>query len=210
MFDKFGQPHGYGQDAPGRDAPTPQGLDAPKREQPLAQAISGGGFGPSQYPADPSMTAWRQGSGQPKPIAPQAASAASSPLSSAIAPQSQGGLGPNLSDPTQWMSLVGNDPGLTNFVTQGLGKNASIPGRVDYYKNVIKNQPGANPNEQAGSADYYNKMLGSDPASGVRASAAPRMSPLMSAIGGSNNMSSIGQPDAQHQYLHTLLQNLQQ
>lgn len=69
----------------------------------------------------------------------------------------------NLSDPNAWMSLVGNDQALTQFVTQGLGSAAQKPGLVDYYKKVIKGQPGANPTEQAGSAKYYMDLFAKDP-----------------------------------------------
>lgn len=69
----------------------------------------------------------------------------------------------NLSDPNAWMSLVGNDQALTQFVAQGLGPAAQKPGLVDYYKKVIKGQPGANPTEQAGSAKYYMDLFAKDP-----------------------------------------------
>lgn len=69
----------------------------------------------------------------------------------------------NLSDPNAWMSLVGNDQALTQFVTQGLGSAAQKPGLVDYYKKVIKGQPGANPTEQAGSAKFYMDLFAKDP-----------------------------------------------
>jgi hypothetical protein len=70
----------------------------------------------------------------------------------------------NLSDPSTWMSLVGNDAMLKQWVTQGLGtKGAATPGLVDYYVGKIKGQPGANATEQAGSAAYYLQKLQNDP-----------------------------------------------
>lgn len=68
----------------------------------------------------------------------------------------------NLSDPNAWMSLVGNTPALTSWVQQGLGPSAS-PDLVSYYVGKIKGQPGANPTEQAGSANYWMQKLQSDP-----------------------------------------------
>lgn len=78
----------------------------------------------------------------------------------------------NLTDPSAWMSLVGNDAELSKWVTQGLGSAASKPGLVDYYVGKIKGQPGANANEQAGSAAYWLQKLQSDPNGGGAGSAA--------------------------------------
>lgn len=185
MFDKFGQPHGYGQDAPGRDAPPPQGLDAPKREQPLAQAISSG-FGPSQYPTDPSMTAWRNSSGQPKPI--------NQPLNAAIAPQSQGGLG----------AAPGTQQFFDNYFTQRGASTHESPYWVQKWPELEAR------GRELNDPDYAMKRLSeAESLGGGRSGAAPRMmNPLMSAIGGAQTQS--GQPDAQHQHLYQLLQTLQQ
>ncbi len=79
---------------------------------------------------------------------------------SQAAPPAQGG---NLSDPNAWMSLVGNDQALSQWVAQGLGPAAAKPGLVDYYVKTIKGQPGANPTEQAGSAQFYMDLFAKDP-----------------------------------------------
>lgn len=69
----------------------------------------------------------------------------------------------DLTNPSTWMSLVGNNQALSSWVTQGLGSAASKPGLVDYYVGKIKGQPGANATEQAGSAAYWLNKLKSDP-----------------------------------------------
>jgi hypothetical protein len=69
----------------------------------------------------------------------------------------------NLSDPTAWMSLVGNKPALAQWVTsQGI----TDPSLVNYYVGKIQGQPGANPTEQAGSATYWSQKIKSDPSLG--------------------------------------------
>ncbi len=78
-----------------------------------------------------------------------------------------------LSNPSAWMSLVGNDPALKSWVTAGLGSGANTPGLVDYYVGKIKGQPGANPTEQAGSANYWLQKLQNDPNVRGGAAAAP-------------------------------------
>jgi hypothetical protein len=67
-----------------------------------------------------------------------------------------------LSDPNTWMSLVADTPALTSWVQQGLGP-AAKPDLVNYYVGKIKGQPGANAQEQAGSANYWLQKLRSDP-----------------------------------------------
>jgi hypothetical protein len=84
----------------------------------------------------------------------------------------------NLSDPNAWMSLVGNDQALKSWVAQGLGPASQTPGLVDYYVGKIKGQPGANPTEQAGSANYWMGKLQSDP--NVTGKAAAPMAPANS------------------------------
>lgn len=67
-----------------------------------------------------------------------------------------------LSNPSAWMSLVGNPTQLSAWVKQGLGPSAD-PNLVNYYVGKIQGQPGANPTEQAGSANYWLQKLQSDP-----------------------------------------------
>jgi len=71
----------------------------------------------------------------------------------------------NLSDPATWMSLVGDDAKLDAFVRQGLGPKAD-EGLVNYYKEKVRGQPGANANEQAGSANYWREKFAADPING--------------------------------------------
>ncbi len=76
----------------------------------------------------------------------------------------------NLSDPSAWMGLVGDDAKLTQWVQS---QNPGLaPDLVQYYVGKIKGQPGANPTEQAGSANYWGGKLKSDPTTGG-GSAAP-------------------------------------
>lgn len=88
----------------------------------------------------------------------------------------------NLSDPKAWMSLVGNDQALSQWVSQGLGAAAQKPGLVDYYVKTIKGQPGANAEEQAGSAAYYQNLFAKDPNVTGRATAAPAANSMQSAL----------------------------
>jgi len=77
--------------------------------------------------------------------------------------QAQASFG-NLSDPHAWMSLVGNQDQLRQFVSQGLGAAAQRkPDLVDYYMKKIQGQPGANAQEQAGSAQYWMDKMQQDP-----------------------------------------------
>ena len=98
----------------------------------------------------------------------------SGPTPAGATPQTSFG---NLSDPSAWMSLVNDTPKLTQWVQQGLGAAAAAkPDLVSYYVGKIKGQPGANPQEQAGSANYWMQKLQSDPnVTGIasRAAAAP-------------------------------------
>jgi hypothetical protein len=75
-----------------------------------------------------------------------------------------GGSYGNLSDPSAWMGLVGNQSQLTQWVQQ---QNPNLsPGLVQYYASKIQGQPGANPTEQAGSANYWMQKIQSDPTTG--------------------------------------------
>lgn len=97
---------------------------------------------PAKLPTDPSAT--------PTPT--------TSPTTSSPPPNTA-----SLSDPAAWMSLVGNDSQLTSFVQQGLGPKSGDPELVNYYVGKIKEQPGANPTEQAGSAQYWLDKMAKDP-----------------------------------------------
>jgi hypothetical protein len=63
----------------------------------------------------------------------------------------------DLTNPTNWMNLVGNTPQLQSWI------KASYPGLdqagIDYYTQHIQEKPGANPNEQAGSAAYWQGRM---------------------------------------------------
>lgn len=67
----------------------------------------------------------------------------------------------NLSDPTAWMGLVSDPTKLSAFV-KGVAPSMD-PGLVSYYVGKIQGQPGANPAEQAGSAQYWANKIASDP-----------------------------------------------
>jgi hypothetical protein len=86
----------------------------------------------------------------------------------------QANLG-NLSDPNAWMALVNDTPKLTQWVAGALGPAAQAkPDLVSYYVGKIKGQPGANPTEQAGSANYWMQKLQSDPnVTGIASRAVP-------------------------------------
>jgi len=81
----------------------------------------------------------------------------------------------NLSDPNAWMALVNDTPKLTQWVAGALGPAAQAkPDLVSYYVGKIKGQPGANPTEQAGSANYWMQKLQSDPnVTGIASKAVP-------------------------------------
>ncbi len=68
----------------------------------------------------------------------------------------------NLSDPAAWMALVNDPTKLRAWVKQGLGPSAP-DSLIDYYASKVKGQPGANPGEQAGSAQYWLTKLQADP-----------------------------------------------
>lgn len=82
---------------------------------------------------------------------------APSPIVNGTVPTSLG----NLSDPNAWMGLVSDPTKLSAFV-KGVAPNLS-PGLVSYYVQKIQGQPGANPTEQAGSAQYWANKIASDP-----------------------------------------------
>jgi hypothetical protein len=104
----------------------------------------------------------------PAPVAklpPQAGAASTSPL---VTGQPQTSFG-NLTDPSAWMGLVGNDQQLASWVkAQNPGLSDELTG---YYVKQIKQQPGANPTEQAGSADFWAKKIKADPTTGGAAGA---------------------------------------
>lgn len=73
----------------------------------------------------------------------------------------------NLSDPQQWMNLVGNTDQLKSWLA---GSNPALgqlfqnnPQLLDYYAKQIQGSPGANPTEQAGSAQYWIDKALKDP-----------------------------------------------
>ena len=77
-----------------------------------------------------------------------------------INPSSTGSMTPgdtssfgNLSDPNAWMSMVGNTPQLQSWLKAAY-PNLDQAG-IDYYTKGIQEKPGANPTEQAGSAQYW-------------------------------------------------------
>ncbi len=111
---------------------------------------------------------------EPLPTTATAPTSAQTPAGTT--PQGMPAAG-NLSDPNAWMALVNDTPKLTQWVTSGLGAAAQAkPDLVSYYVGKIKGQPGANPTEQAGSANYWMQKLQSDPnVSGIaaRSAAAP-------------------------------------
>ena len=86
----------------------------------------------------------------------------------------------DLSNPSAWMALVGNDSALKAWITQGLGSAAQTPGLVDYYAKVIKGQPGANASEQAGSAAYYLQKFAADPNNTGKTAATKTVAPANS------------------------------
>lgn len=92
----------------------------------------------------------------------------------------------NLSDPSTWMSLVGNEQQRTAFAKQILGPGASDE-LVNYYAGKIKEQPGANPTEQAGSAQYWMDKMLKDPMFGGSSGNQPA-----GAVQGWQNMAATG------------------
>lgn len=104
--------------------------------------------------------------GAPTPLTlPNLPGTQTAPTSSTMPSGSTSGSSANLSDPAAWMSLVGNDSALTDWVKGNLGTQAS-PDLVNYYVGKIKGQPGANAIEQAGSANYWAQKLKADPSLG--------------------------------------------
>jgi hypothetical protein len=75
-------------------------------------------------------------------------------------PDSSGQFG-DLNSAQSWMGLVNDPQKLTSWIkANNPGWNDQL---VNYYAGVIKGQPGANPTEQAGSAQYYLDKFAADP-----------------------------------------------
>lgn len=79
-----------------------------------------------------------------------------------------GGSYGNLSDPSAWMKLVQQGPGAVgDWLAQSNPQLAQLfqanPGLKDYYAQQIIKSPGANPTEQAGSAQYWTNKALQDP-----------------------------------------------
>lgn len=100
---------------------------------------------------------------QPQPVgAPQVGPSVPG-ATTQTTPQTAQNFG-NLSDPNTWMGLVGNRAQLTAWIkAQAPGLS---DGLVNYYADKIAGQPGANPTEQAGSANYWMQKIQSDPTLG--------------------------------------------
>ncbi len=144
----------------GQDWWSQQGLNYPQ-DFPLngAQVSNPDATGGSQIqgqPGQPQMQGLPGQSGVPTQ---------GQPGTTSPAPMPNVPVGGNLSDPATWMALVNNPTGLRAWVQQGLGPNAS-PQLIDYYVSKVQGQPGANPTEQAGSAQYWMQKLQSDPTLG--------------------------------------------
>lgn len=73
----------------------------------------------------------------------------------------------NLSDPSTWMGLVGNTDQLKSWLSSANPQLSQLfqgnPGLLDYYAGQIQKSPGANPTEQAGSAQYWIDKAMKDP-----------------------------------------------
>lgn len=67
----------------------------------------------------------------------------------------------NLSDPATWTALTNNPQQLDSWIASQAPW--MTPQLRKYYAGVIHNQPGANPTEQAGSANYYMQKFAADP-----------------------------------------------
>lgn len=228
MFDKFGQPYGYGQIAPGRDIPKPPDQQQQQSQAaPLQQAIASGA---PQYPTDPSFTAWRQrpqprslddpnngassvmpGSSpfvnsQPNNIStqPLARAIAQPPVAAqdpALAPPSQGGLGAAPFTP----GGSHQDPAyVDSFIAhmgQQPGVNPSVKNDPNYWKGKISS------GELGTDQNYWSqKMMTPE---GAPAGGQQHFNPLMSAISG-NQQQDQQASDQQHTYLQQLLASLQQ
>jgi hypothetical protein len=63
----------------------------------------------------------------------------------------------NLTDPNTWMGLVGDQNKLRSWLQTAYPQ--LDPKGLDYYTQHITEKPGANPTEQAGSADYWLKRV---------------------------------------------------
>jgi hypothetical protein len=109
-----------------------------------------------------------QYSGAPAPGAPAGGGIGGGPAPAGATP---GGTTPpttppaqdfgNLQDPAQWMALVSNPQKLDAWIASQAPWMP--PDLRQYYAGVITKQPGANANEQAGSASYYLNEFNADP-----------------------------------------------
>lgn len=83
----------------------------------------------------------------------------------------------SLSNPSAWMSLVSNPSSLSSWV-KSVAPTLS-PDLVSYYVSKIQGQPGANPTEQAGSANYWAQKILSDPTLSGGSGSASQPSPTV-------------------------------
>lgn len=161
-----GAPQGYDQNQPYADAKLPPGrASAPKDQSPLQSAV----LAPPNLGPDPTMQGWvNRQPGKQQPIQSQGQ------------PASQFG---NLSDPLTWMNLV-HDPTQLKAWEHSVSPTMNDQ-TLNYYAGVIQKQPGANPTEQAGSANYYANKLVHDPTvTGMPTNSTGGISPLAAAIHG--------------------------
>lgn len=137
---------------PGTGAGAPTGTSPFLPSQTLSQTAptSPSVLGPNPHPPPTPPPA-------PPPTPPPAEVPPVPPPS--VQPPSQFG---DLTQPATWMALVGNSAQLSTWVKQYLGPNAD-PGLVQYYVQAIQKSPGANPSEQAGSAQYWQQKIAQDP-----------------------------------------------
>lgn len=131
--------------------------------------LQGSQAGPYPDPTNPSESIpWAQPAPAPVPTQTTPAGQAAPGQAAPAQPQNFGNLG----DPSTWMNLVRNPTQLAQWVRSGLGPNASDQ-LVNYYVGKIQQQPGANLNEQAGSAGYWMDKLQRDPNIGPTPGGAP-------------------------------------
>ncbi len=116
-------------------------------------------FGPGSASSTTTL-----GGAMTPPVSSGVTAPASSGTSAATSPTSSAQSFGNLSDPSNWMSLVGNTGKLASWV-QSVAPGLS-PQLQQYYVSKIQGQPGANATEQAGSAQYWTNKLLSDPTLG--------------------------------------------
>lgn len=188
MFDKLGQPYGYGQDAPGKDQPQPasqQSPNSPQQQQtPLQTAVSGGPQALPQYQPDQGFMNWRQSTGQTQPIGTQQGG-----LSQAINPFMQAASQGSFNTPNSSLPNIGTSgpvgtqpmpramtPGANAAPSQGglgaggaftPGGNLKDPAYVSSMIAHYAAQPGANPSLTRDPGYWQGKImsgeLGSDP-----------------------------------------------